>query len=106
MKLDDMTKDERSLLLYIESVSVDNGCLIDNRKINDADRNILNKWNDEGFVFWSRITWDSLQTLTSHFTTTLVRLSDDAWKLAHEERIARSVRMNAKPPYCNLVTTK
>lgn len=101
-----MSKDERSLLLYIETVAVDNGGLIDNRKINDVDRKILKKWNDEEFIYWSRITWESLQKLVNHYTSTLVRLSKDAWKLAHEERIERSMRMSSKAPYCDLITTK
>jgi hypothetical protein len=106
MNLNDMSKDERSLLLYIESVAVDNAGLIDNRKINDEDRQILGEWDKKGFIFWSRITWESLQKLTNHYTSTIVRLSNDAWTLAHEERRARNIRMSEKSPYSDLVTTK
>lgn len=106
-KLENFTSDERSLLLYIECCAVDYGGLVDCRKINDDDRAILKKWDREGFISFSRITFKSLKTLnTKEYNHDLVRLSEDAWKLAHEERRARNVRMSAKPPYCDLITTK
>lgn len=103
--LDGMTKSERSLLLYIESVSVDYAGLVHNQRINADDRIILKRWHDEGFIFFSRIQWDSIQTLHDKHNTDLVRLSETAWKLAHEERRARAIRMMSKEPYCSLKTT-
>jgi len=105
-KLEEMTKDERSLLLYIESVSVDYAGLVHSQRINDEDREILKRWDEEGFISYSRISWDSIQTLIDKHHTSLVSLSEDAWRLAHEERRARNLRMISKPPYCNLITTK
>jgi hypothetical protein len=104
MNLEDMSKDERSLLIYVESVSVDYGGLVDSRKINAADRVILKRWHDTQFVFFSRITWNSVQMLHDHNNTDLVRLSDEAWKLASEERKARYVRISSKRPICDLET--
>lgn len=106
MELEKMTKDERSLLLYIETCAVDQGGLVRNQKINDDDREILKKWDKQGFISFSRITWASLKLLVDKHESDLVRLSEEAWKLAHEERRARSVRMSSKSPYCDLITTK
>jgi hypothetical protein len=106
MKLSEMSKDERSNLLYIECCAVDQGGLVDARKINDEDLEILRSWDAKGFITFSRISFDSLQLLVDKNKSYLVTLSEGAWKLAHEERRARSKRMASKSPYCNLVTTK
>lgn len=106
MKLSEMTKDERSLLLYIETCAVDNGGLVHCQKINTEDREILKRWDKDGFVSFSRITFKSLELLVNKHCTDLVRLSEDAWILAHEERRTRAARMSAKSPYCDLITTK
>ena len=90
MILSEMSKDERSLLLYIESVSVEYGGLIDSRKINVGDREILERWDQSGFISYSRLTWASIQTLHNKHCTDLVYLSEEAWRLAHEERRARA----------------
>ena len=103
----EMTKDERNLLLYIESVSVDYGGLVHSQRINDEDREILKRWDEENFISYSRITWDCIQEfIYDKHNTSLVRLSEDAWKLAHEERRARNLRMMSRPPISMLITTK
>lgn len=106
MLLSEMNYDERNLLLYIETCAVDNGGLVHYRRINDADRKILKRWNEEGFISFKRIKNLNLELLRDKNYTDLVRLSEEAWKLAHEERRARSVRMSNKSPYCDLITTK
>lgn len=106
MLLSEMSKDERSLLLYLESVSVDSGGLVNCRLINDADRDTLKMWDEQGFISYSRLTWDSLKSMLDKNNRGLVVLSEEAWRLAHGERRARNARLCAKPPVCNLVTTK
>lgn len=105
-KLEDMTVDERSLLLYVETCAVDYGGLVHCQRINSEDREILKRWDREGFLSFSRITLESLELLKDKHNTELVRLSEEAWALAHEERRARSVRMSNKSPYRDLITTK
>jgi len=106
VKLEELSKDERNLLLYIETCAVDYGGLVHSQRINGDDREILKRWNESGFVSFSRITFASIQLLHDKHNTDLVRLSEEAWKLAHEERRARNVRMSSKSPYCDLITTK
>jgi hypothetical protein len=106
MNLEEMSKDERSLLLYIESCAVDYAGLVHSLKINEADYTLLKEWDASGFISWSRITFKSLQLLSDKHRTTFVRLSEEAWILAHQERRNRALRMTSQSPYCDLVTTK
>jgi RecB family endonuclease NucS len=106
MNLEEMSKDERSLLLYIETCVVDYAGLIHSLKINEDDRTLLKKWDESGFISWSRITFKSLQLLSDKHRSTLVRLSEEAWTLAHQERRNRALRMTSQKPYCDLITTK
>jgi hypothetical protein len=108
MNLSEMSKDERSLLLYIESCATDYAGLVHAQRINDDDRKTLARWNKDGFISYSRLSFASIEKLgpANRGNTSLVRLSEDAWKLAHEERRARNLRMSSKEPYCSLITTK
>jgi len=106
MELNQMSADERNLLLYLESVSTDGGGLVHSQRINDEDREILKKWDESGFISYSRLTFDSIQRLHDKHNTSLVYLSDEAWKLAHQERRAKNLRMQSKSPYRDLITTK
>jgi hypothetical protein len=87
-------------------VSVDYGGLVNNQRINEEDIKTLKRWDEQGFIFYSRLTWDSVQLLYDKNNTDIVYLSEEAWKLAHEERRERSMRMRSKKPICDLVTTK
>lgn len=105
-KLGDLTKEERSLLIYIESVCVDYGGLVHSQRINEADFAILEQWDKDRFISFCRLTWASVQMLQDKHNSSIVYLSEEAWKLAHEERRARYIRVNSRPPICNLITTK
>ena len=88
-----MDKDERSLLLYLETCLVDNRGRVDQKKLNNDDRHIMELWRDNGFVNFGRIHPDEyMEKMGTHW----VELSEDAWKLAHEERRARSRRLLEK----------
>lgn len=89
MNLADMTRDERSLLLYIETCAVDQGGRVDPRKINDVDRKILKRWEKECLIAYGRIVAKDCSPSATHW----VRLSGEAWLLAYEERRARAKRM-------------
>lgn len=87
--LDTMTSDERNLLLYLETRAVDYGGIVDTKHMNKEDMDIAKKWNDEEFVKFGRIKFHSLTSTGSYW----VELSEVAWKLAHEERKARCIRI-------------
>jgi len=42
--LDEMDKDERSLLLFLETQATDYGGLVDARHMNDEDMRIVEQW--------------------------------------------------------------
>lgn len=86
--LDSMGNNERSLLLFVESCAVDFWGRMDQRRINDEDREILDQWNDTGFVVYGRIAAADCNKDGALW----VRLSEAALDLAHQERRARIAR--------------
>ncbi|KKM17129.1 hypothetical protein LCGC14_1678950 [marine sediment metagenome] len=84
-----MSKDERSLLLFLETRYVDYGGRVNLQHMNLEDMDIVEKWNKEKFIFFGRIV------MRNHNSdgTNWCKLSQEAWKLAHEERKARAKRM-------------
>jgi len=90
-KLKNMTSDERSLLLYFETRMVDYGGLIDVKHMNNVDRDIADKWNEEGFIKSGRIKAHSI-IIFGHWC----EFSEEAWKLAHLERRAKCKRIMSR----------
>ena len=89
-----MSKEELSLLLFLETRAVDNGGLVATPHMNAADFDIIERWKQIGFIKFGRLTRESINNLRG--STHWVELSDDAWRLAHEERRARYARIHAK----------
>lgn len=92
--LNEMTLDERSLLLYFENCAVDFTGRVDARRMSDVDYNIARRWHDSGFIRFGRIVSADHNPQGQHWC----ELSDEAWELAHEERRARFER-NCPPRY-------
>ena len=92
MNYQDLTKDEDSLLQYLETCIVDQSGKIDTRKMNDVDWEIVKQWTKTGFIKVGRMPglWilDTDYPQYSHW----VVLSDEALHLAHECRKARAKR--------------
>jgi hypothetical protein len=82
--LETLTHDERSLLLYFETLAVDYSGKVDSRRMNEDDFRIAEIWDSEGFIEFGRIIFD-------HGGGYYCNLSEEAWKLAHEVRKARAV---------------
>jgi len=100
MNLEATTKNERSLLLYFESVAVDYGGLCQGVRMNKDDFTIAKRWNESKFIKFGRIY--SKHTISAgaeaggqYPRTHWVVLSEEAWKLAHEERRERSKRLES-----------
>lgn len=96
MDLFTATKDERNLLLYLESCSVEYGGTVDLRRMNKEDLEIAKLWKELGYITeWRRIPFDALPKNpgAAHVATYLVTLSDEAWKDAHQERRNRNGRL-------------
>ena len=94
MKLENMTKTERSLLLYMESRAVDHGGLVHTQHINEEDVEIAKRWSETGFIKFGRLASECLPMPSG--STHWCELSDEAWSLAHNERRDRYNRINSK----------
>jgi hypothetical protein len=89
MKLENMSKDELSLLLFFETRAVDHGGLVDNRHMNADDFEIAKKWNESGFVKFGRVVYRNI----TNGCTNWCKLSELAWMIAHQGRKARHERL-------------
>jgi hypothetical protein len=89
-KLQDLTKDERSLLLFFETNYVDHAGKLDPRRMNTEDFEIAKIWNESGFIEFGRVRFSDIGTEHRSY---YVFLTEEAMKLAHEERAARAKRM-------------
>ena len=95
-KLEDMSRDEKSLLLFFESNAVDHRGKLSVEHMNTADRGIAKVWNEDKFIRFGRVKSAGVFAggqqpvgLRAHY----VMLSDEALALAQEERRARIKRM-------------
>jgi len=88
--LNELTREERSLLLYLEGRVVDNSGSLDMNHVDFLDRKILEFWAKNGFIEYGRIAYkDAMRIHAAEWC----RLSPEAWALAHEERRARAERV-------------
>ncbi len=90
-----MNATERSLLLYFESCATDSGGRLHPERMNDDDRDVLDRWTKEGFVQHGRI----IAADHNRDGSLWVRLSEEAWTAAHAERRARADRVWVKKQY-------
>ena len=87
-----MSKNELTLLLFLETCAVDYGGRVDSRRMNQTDFDIINDWKKKDYLLFGRIRSKDITTNRSHW----VELSDTAWNDAHSERKARFKRINEK----------
>lgn len=84
-----MTKDEKSLLLYLETRAVDHSGVVNIQHMNEGDMKIAERWNKSGFVEFGRIAFKYLNSLRgSHY----VHLSAKAWEAVAALRQERAER--------------
>ncbi len=94
--LDGMNKDEKSLLLFLETCAVDHGGLVCVLYMNDNDIEITKNWNNNEFVLFGRIQFSDIVNSGGKTYSHWCLLSQKAFELAHQERIARADRMWTK----------
>ena len=94
MRVEDMTKHERELLLYLESRCVDNSGRIDHRQVNKEDIDKLKEWEESGFIAYGRLPTETFMDKLGVIPnwSTFVVLSATAWNMAHRERGNRAKR--------------
>jgi len=89
MLLSKMTKDERSLLLYLETCAVDYGGRVNFQRMNKEDLIIIAKWSTQKIIEYGQIAFEYCNNDGSNW----VKLTPEMMILAHEERTARAKRM-------------
>lgn len=91
-----MTKDQRSLLLFLESAAVERGGTFSAMQVNSDDGTLLAEWKITGFIKCGRIASHDIDGRQHQPKTHWVILSDDAWAIAGMERRARCCRLMEK----------
>ena len=95
-----MTKQELSCLLYLETRAVDHAGRVNVVHLNDDDRATIKIWTESGFIEYGRVCFADIGYQSQrHASTTWVKLSDEAFRLAHAERKARAERQWLKRTY-------
>lgn len=84
-----MRKEERSLLLYLETCAVDYGGKMNLDHLNAADWLFIAEWTKSGLIESGRVAAGDIRNKRAHWC----RLSEEAWEAAHKERRARAERM-------------
>lgn len=91
--MDLTTKDERSLLLYLETRAVDHGGRIQDANMNADDFALAKRWVEAGYIEFGRIAFEDLRggerTVSAHWC----HLSPEALEDAHRLRRERAERM-------------
>jgi hypothetical protein len=92
LKLESMTKDERSLLLYLESCAVDGWGKVVEARMNEEDFIIAHRWVEEGFIEFGMIAYDDIKP-APYPESYWVWLPEFAAQVALAERRARAIRV-------------
>lgn len=90
-----MNRNEKSLLLYLETCAVDHAGRVNPLRMNEEDMEIIKKWTKEGIINFGRICSEDINSQGSLWVT----LPEETFNLAHMERKARSVHMWEKRYY-------
>lgn len=90
-----MTREEISLLLYLETRAVDYAGRVDGRHLNAADREIIKRWVESGFIQFGRICAADVNAQGAEW----VSLSYAAMKEVHAARLAKAERTWAARTY-------
>ena len=95
-----LSKDEESILLYLETCLVDNMGRLEGKRMNTIDLAIMEGWRRAGLIDYGRLLFKQIEKLRKmaggREYTHWVLFTDKAWELAHRHRKIKSERMIAK----------
>ena len=106
MKIEDLTKIERSCLTYLETCAVDAGGLVESVRMNSDDFDAIEKFKAEGLLRFGRVHSSLLEEARRLATTRgsiynyWVEFCDAGWKLAAD---ARKLRARQRGPFARKV---
>jgi len=87
--IDQLSKLEKQLLLFLECAAVDHGGIYQTERTNAEDREMMDLWRDQGFIEHGRVASEYLTPTRRVW----VRLSQEAENLAAICRHERAGRM-------------
>lgn len=94
----ELSRDEKSILLYAETCVVDGSGLLSGARMNEADITALKKFKDAGILDFGRIPYRTLATLIQPPAASLthwVTFHEPAWALAHALRRQRALQLGS-----------
>ena len=88
------TKDEESLLLYLETCAVDSFGKVKSIHMNQDDFKLAEEWHKSGFIKFGRMLSTEIKrdSVRGYEYTHYVILSDDAWREVAKLRMERAKR--------------
>jgi hypothetical protein len=89
-ELRDLSREERSLLLFVETCAVDHAGAMSSKHLSSDDQKLLDRWNETGFVQSGRICFKDAERIKRG---QWCELSEDAWLLSRQERRERAERL-------------
>lgn len=90
-----MTKNQKSLLLFLETCAVDHEVRVNTMHINEEDMEQVKTWHDEGFLMFGRIKDADVNNYGAHW----IEFSEEAWVQVAEFRKDRAIRALANRRY-------
>lgn len=91
--VDELSQDERSLLVYLETRAVDHGGIVAGHHMNEMELKVAEEWNRENFIRFTRLRPDFLDDVKKNGGSHAVELSDIAYNcvtLIRKRRAKRS----------------
>lgn len=104
MKVADMNKVEKSLILFLETCCVDRSGGVNLQHMNGEDINIAKGWDEIGFISFKRIASEFLPRPNDSTYDCL--LSADAWAVVSQLRMERAERLYASRRWKNIKEIK
>ena len=91
-----MTKEEESLLLFLETQIVDHRCLVGEVHMNDDDMKIAKRWDKKKYIVFGRLKMRDIPKSGKRSPHYGVQFSETAWSDAHRIRRERGHRICSK----------
>ena len=92
-----MKRDQKNLLMYLETCMVDYGGKVENRRMNADDFSQVEAWKAEGLIRFGRLfSGEANNRKRVYLGTHWVLFTDKAWELAHRFRRERAARLASK----------
>ncbi|WP_413460628.1 hypothetical protein [Herbaspirillum huttiense] len=92
ISLENLSRDEKAVLLYAEECVVNASGLLESVRLNGEDLVALKRFKDGGVIDFGRVPSDLLKRAAGK--TYWVTFTDAAWNLAHQFRRERAAGVN------------